>query len=128
MKPCLTYRPLFKPSRSAGQAARIYNKFEVLCTAGSIFTGQLKADFSVNSAKICQKEVANQLAVWHIGGMTDQENVGLNERIKGAKSLAELASLKQIGKNQRYVEPRTLRRRVKLIKAAEVRLGKKVPA
>jgi len=124
----LTYRPLFKPSRSAGQAARIYNKFEVLCTAGSIFTGQLKADFSVNSAKICQKEVANQLAVWHIGGMTDQENVGLNERIKGAKSLAELASLKQIGKNQRYVEPRTLRRRVKLIKAAEVRLGKKVPA
>lgn len=124
----MTYRPLFKPSRSAGQAARIYNKFEVLCTAGSIFTGQLKADFSVNSAKICQKEVANQLAVWHIGGMTDQENVGLNERIKGAKSLAELASLKQIGKNQRYVEPRTLRRRVKLIKAAEVRLGKKVPA
>jgi hypothetical protein len=120
----LTYRPLFKPSRSAGQAARIYNKFEVLCTAGSIFTGQLKADFSVNSAKICQKEVANQLAVWHIGGMTDQKNVGLNERIKGAKSLAELASLKQIGKNQRYVEPRTLRRRVKLIKAAEVRLGK----
>jgi len=114
--------------KTAGQAARIYNKFEVLCTAGSIFTGQLKADFSVNSAKICQKEVANQLAVWHIGGMTDQENVGLNERIKGAKSLAELASLKQIGKNQRYVEPRTLRRRVKLIKAAEVRLGKKVPA
>ena len=56
--------------KTAGQAARIYNKFEVLCTAGSIFTGQLKADFSVNSAKICQKEVANQLAVWHIGGMT----------------------------------------------------------
>jgi len=36
----------------------------------------LKADFSVNSAKICQKEVANQLAVWHIGGMTENSNSG----------------------------------------------------
>jgi hypothetical protein len=66
-----------------------------------------------------EKEVAFLQSVWQIGGMTDQENNGLNERINRL-----LASLKQIGKNQRYVEPRTLRRRVKLIKAAEVWLGK----